>query len=191
MNQFSTHNTPVMDSHLASCRPAFWKSKNIVQALKFGSHQISSYSRMHYRDNFENNSRLLKLKAVIWVSTYTHATVYWCCTVRQQEKYRKSWPTGTNVRSLVPKSEYSCEISKVSSSKLNFESNSEIFRYDEIARKNCDGMTDMLLKDFTFKQRDFRLFWRGCWLFSNFPFSNATLSLWQTFSYLFQLIKLD
>ena len=30
-------SSPVMDSRVASCRPAFWKSKNIVRALKFGS----------------------------------------------------------------------------------------------------------------------------------------------------------
>jgi len=122
-------SSPLMDSRVASCRLAFWKSKNIVQALNFGSHQILLYSRMHYRDIFENNSRLLELKAVIWVSTYTLATVYWCCTVRQQEKCRKSWPTGTHVRSLIPNSEYICKIRKVSRSKLNFESNSKIFRY--------------------------------------------------------------
>ena len=32
-----SESSPVMDSRVASCRPAFWKSKNIVRALKFGS----------------------------------------------------------------------------------------------------------------------------------------------------------
>ena len=29
-------SSPVMDSRVASCRPAFWKSKNIVPDIKFG-----------------------------------------------------------------------------------------------------------------------------------------------------------
>ena len=32
-------SSPVMDSRVASYRPAFWKWKNIVQALKFGPHR--------------------------------------------------------------------------------------------------------------------------------------------------------
>ena len=31
-----SESSPVMDSRVASCRPAVWKSKKIVQALKFG-----------------------------------------------------------------------------------------------------------------------------------------------------------
>ena len=29
-------SSPVMDSRVASYRPTFWKSKNIIRALKFG-----------------------------------------------------------------------------------------------------------------------------------------------------------
>ena len=138
MNQFKIGNKNYENLH------------NVIQCIE--------RSGLTCPNNFENNSRLLELKAVIWVSTYTMATVYWCCTVRHQEKCRKSWPTGTHVRSLVPNSEYICEIRKFSRSKHNFESNSKIFRYGEIARKNCDGMSNMLSKDFTFNQPDFRLF---------------------------------
>ena len=31
------HDSWLRESRVASCRPAFWKSKNIIQALKFGS----------------------------------------------------------------------------------------------------------------------------------------------------------
>ena len=46
-----SESSPVMDSRVASCRPAFWKSKNIVRALKFGFHfpEFSRFEHSFYK----------------------------------------------------------------------------------------------------------------------------------------------
>ena len=74
------------------------------------------------------------------------AIVYCCCTVRPDEKCRKSWPTGSPVSS-VWNSEYICPTRSISRSKHNFESKSKIFGYGEIPSKNWNRLTNMLLRD--------------------------------------------
>ena len=50
-------SSPVMDSRVASWRPAFWKSKNIAQAIKFGPH--FRFFSTHPSHNFSGISRNL------------------------------------------------------------------------------------------------------------------------------------
>ena len=86
--------------------------------------------------------------------------MYWCCTARHDEKCRPSWPV-----SSFWNSEYICPTRSISRSKHNFESNSEIFWYGEIPRKNWNRMTNMLLRDLLSIQAIFpffkKTFWRG------------------------------
>ena len=119
---------------------------NIFNIIFVNLYQALSFFRIHYRDNIENNSRLVEVKAVIKASIHTMAIVYWCCTARHDEKCRKSWSTVTIVSS-VRNPEYICPIRSISRSKHYFESKSKILWYGEIARKNWNGVANMLLRD--------------------------------------------
>ena len=121
------------------------------------SYQDMSHYRKRYGDSFQNYSRLMKIKAMIGVSINTMTIVDWSCTARMYEKCRKSWSTGAHVIS-VWNSKYICPIGSVSRSKLNLESDSKMCRNGETARKNCNGMTNTLSRDFNFNTSGFCLF---------------------------------
>ena len=115
-----------------------------------------SHYRKRYGDSFKNYSQLMKMEAIIGVSINTMTIGNWSCTVRIYEKCRKSWSTGAHVIS-VWNSKYICPTGSISRSKLNLESDSKMCRNGETARKNCNGMTNMLWKDIDCNSNSFSM----------------------------------
>ena len=119
---------------------------NIFHIIFVSPYQVLSFSRKNYREKFENYSRLMEVPAVHFYSINTKTVMYIRCTSRHQEKCRPSWSTAMEIVS-VRNSEYICPIRNILRSKHNFESNSKIFWYGQIARKNWNGMTNILIRD--------------------------------------------
>ena len=49
---YLVQSSPVMDSRVASCRPAFWKWEKNVQALKFPAQSLETSSHPFHREIF-------------------------------------------------------------------------------------------------------------------------------------------
>ena len=91
-----SESSPVMDSRVASYRPAFWKSKNIVRALKFGPRILIS---KNWKNNYGIADRKINERIIV-----LPVKIRWLILKDSTESVlRESFKNFTNVRSSCSK----------------------------------------------------------------------------------------